>query len=124
MGAALLAAAEADARARGRKGIAAWGLSLPIWMRASWFRRHGFVKADRSGLSSLVWKRFTPDAVPPRWLSPTGKRPDAPPGRVVVTGCLSGWCPVGFQPQGTGGGGFRRRHGATLSSGTWDHPTG
>lgn len=94
MGAALLAAAEADARARGRKGIAAWGLALPIWMRASWFRRHGFVKADRSGLSSLVWKRFTPDAVAPRWLSPTGKRPDAAPGRVVVTGCLSGWCPA------------------------------
>lgn len=94
MGAALLAAAEADARARGRKGIAAWGLSLPIWMRASWFRRHGYRRADRHGLSALVWKPFVADAVAPRWLPETGRRPEPVPGKVAVTGCLSGWCPA------------------------------
>lgn len=93
MGSALLAAAEADARARGKKGIAAWGLAVPLWMRASWYRRHGFVKADRTGLSTLVWKPFTPDAVAPRWLHAPPKRPAPEPGRVVVTGCLNGWCP-------------------------------
>jgi GNAT superfamily N-acetyltransferase len=94
LGTALLEAAEADARALGSKGMAAWGLAIPVWMRAAWFRRHGYRKADRRGLSALVWKPFTPDAVAPRWLEETGKRPEPVPGRVVVTGCLSGWCPA------------------------------
>jgi len=94
MGSALLAAAEADARARGRKGMVAWGLALPVWMRASWFRHHGYRKADRTGLSTLLWKPFAPDAVAPRWLPATGRRPEPAAGRVVVTGCVSGWCPA------------------------------
>lgn len=94
MGTALLAAAEDDARARGVKGMAAWGLALPLWMRASWFRRHGYRRADRRGLASLVWKPFAPDAEPPRWPAATGKRPEAVPGKVIVTGCLNGWCPA------------------------------
>lgn len=93
MGSALLAAAEAGSRERGRKGIAAWGLALPIWMRASWYRRHGFVKADREGLTSLVWKPFTSDAEAPRWLHAPARHPEPAPGRVVVTGCMNGWCP-------------------------------
>ena len=36
MGKALLQAAEEDARQLGAKGMVAWGLSLPFWMRASW----------------------------------------------------------------------------------------
>lgn len=94
MGRALLAAAEADARARGARGMAAWGLVLPVWMRASWFRRHGYRRADRRGLSELVWKPFAPDAEPPRWLPRTGKQPQVVPGKVVVTACLNGWCPA------------------------------
>ncbi|MCP4674006.1 MAG: GNAT family N-acetyltransferase, partial [Deltaproteobacteria bacterium] len=47
MGSALLAAAEEDARALGAKGIAAWGLVLPIWMKASWYKKHGYKNADR-----------------------------------------------------------------------------
>jgi GNAT superfamily N-acetyltransferase len=94
MGTALLEAAEADARARGVLGMAAWGLALPFWMRASWFRRHGYRRADRRGLASLVWKPFAAGAEPPRWPDVTGKRPDPVPGKVVVTGCLSGWCPA------------------------------
>ncbi len=93
LGSALIAAAEADSRERGRKGIAAWGLALPIWMRASWYRKHGFVKADRDGLTALVWKPFTADAVAPRWLHAPARRPDLAEGRVVVTACMNGWCP-------------------------------
>jgi len=93
LGSALLAAAEADSRARGKKGIAAWGLALPVWMKASWYRRHGFRTAHRSGLMSLVWKPFTPDAVAPRWLQAKPKRPERVAGRVVVTACMNGWCP-------------------------------
>jgi GNAT superfamily N-acetyltransferase len=94
MGTALLAAAEEDARGRGVKGLAAWGLALPLWMRASWFKRHDYRTADRRGLSTLVWKPFAADAEPPRWLRDTGKRPAPEPGKVVVTGCVNGWCPV------------------------------
>ena len=94
LGTALLEAAEADARALGSKGMAAWGMALPVWMRASWFRHHGYRTADRQGLSSLVWKPFTPGAVAPRWLPVSGRRPEPVPGKVVVTACLTGWCPA------------------------------
>jgi GNAT superfamily N-acetyltransferase len=94
LGTALLEAAEADARALGAKGMAAWGLALPIWMRAGWYRRHGYRKADRRALSALVWKPFTQDAEAPRWLPETGRLPLLSPGKVTVTGCLSGWCPA------------------------------
>ena len=50
MGKALLRAAEEDARALGALGMAAWGISLPFWMKASWFRKHGYRKADRQGI--------------------------------------------------------------------------
>ena len=94
MGTALLDAAEADARARGVKGLAAWGLALPLWMRASWFRRHGYRRADRRGIASLVWKPFVRDAEAPRWPASTGRRPEPVPGKVIVTGCVNGWCPA------------------------------
>jgi len=93
MGRSLLAAAEADARDLGAKGMAAWGLWLPFWMRASWFRRHGYRKADRDGIRLLMWKPFTPEAEPPRWVR-RRKKPAATPGRVTVTSFVNGWCPA------------------------------
>ncbi len=94
LGSALLEAAEADARERGVSGLAAWGLALPVWMRASWFKRHGYRRVDRRGLASLVWKPFVDGAEPPRWPKATGRRPEPVAGKVLVTGCLSGWCPA------------------------------
>ncbi len=93
MGTALLSAAEDDARALGAKGLAAWGVSLPFWMRASWFRKHGYRKADRMGMMALMWKPFREDAEPPAWIRPK-KKPQGEAGKVVVTGLLSGWCPA------------------------------
>jgi GNAT superfamily N-acetyltransferase len=93
MGAALLQAAEADARARGAKGMAAWGVILPFWMRASWFKKHGYKKADRQGMMALLWKPFCADAQPPVWIKPK-KKPEPEAGKVVVTGFLNGWCPA------------------------------
>lgn len=92
MGQALLAAAEQDARARGARGMAAWGVWLPFWMRASWFKKHGYRKADRQGIATLLWKPFTEDARPPRWFAKTGERPSLVPGKVDVTAFCSGWC--------------------------------
>lgn len=95
MGRALLAAAEADARERGAKGMAAWGLWLPFWMRASFYKRHGYRTADRDGIASLVWKPFTTDARPPRWIRRTAKPLERTAGRVDVTCFVNGWCTAG-----------------------------
>ena len=92
MGTALLEAAEKDVRELGAKGMAAWGMALPVFMRASWFRKHGYVKADSLSLQVLLWKPFSGDAAPPRWIRDK-KRPEPVPGRVAVTALLNGWCP-------------------------------
>lgn len=54
MGKALLQAAEEDAKALGAKGIAAWGISLPFWMKASWFKKHGYKKVDKEKIQVLM----------------------------------------------------------------------
>ncbi len=91
MGTALLAAAEEDARALGATGMAAWGLKLPFWMKAAWFRRHGYAPADTLGMARLVWKPFTPEALPPRWMRPL-KTPTPVTGKVSVVSLSWGWC--------------------------------
>jgi GNAT superfamily N-acetyltransferase len=92
MGSALLEAAEADARGLGAKGMAAWGLWLPFWMKASWFKKHGYRKADRRGIAMLVWKPFAEDARAPRWFGKGKKILEAVPGKVTVTAFVNGWC--------------------------------
>lgn len=92
MGQALLQAAEEDARTLGAKGLAAWGLLLPFWMKAAWFKKRGYTSADRDGISVLLWKPFTEDARPPKWIT-RKKKPQPEPGRVTVTAFANGWCP-------------------------------
>jgi len=90
MGKALLAAAESDAEERGVKGIVAWGVSLPFWMRASWFKKQGYRKVDKESIQVLLWKPFTDDAIPPKWIKE--KKPERIHGKVTVTSFISGWC--------------------------------
>jgi GNAT superfamily N-acetyltransferase len=92
MGKALLKAAEEDIISRGAKGIVAWGLLLPFWMKASWYKKQGYKKVDRNGIQVLLWKPLTPDAVPPRWVKQQ-KAPEPVQGKVLVTSFLNGWCP-------------------------------
>jgi hypothetical protein len=92
MGESLLAAAEEDARQLGARGMAAWGVWLPFWMKASWFKRHGYRKADRQGIAVLLWKPFVDDAQPPRWFPKGTKQPEPIAGKVNVTAFSSGWC--------------------------------
>ena len=92
MGKALLQAAEEDAKALGAKGMVAWGLAIPVFMRASWFKKQGYRKADSMSMQILLWKKFTEDAVEPRWIRPK-KKPERLIGKVVITGVLNGWCP-------------------------------
>ena len=93
MGRALLQAAEEDAKERGAKGMAAWGMAIPVFMRASWFKKHGYKPADKMGMQVLLWKPFSKDARPPRWIKPK-KTPETTPGKVTVTALLHGWCPA------------------------------
>jgi GNAT superfamily N-acetyltransferase len=93
MGKALLAAAEEDTRAQGKKGLVVWGLSLPVFMKASWFKRRGYRPVDRIGIQVLLWKPFSPEAEPPRWVRQK-KKPPLTPGKVTVSAFLNGWCPA------------------------------
>jgi len=67
LGKALLQAAEEDVKALDGKGMAAWGLMIPIWMKAAWFKKYGYRKIDRDGIAALMWKPFSPDAKAPAW---------------------------------------------------------
>ena len=93
MGSALLKAAEEDAKTRGAKGMAAWGIGLPFWMKASWYKKHGYKKADKIGMRILLWKSFGDDAEPPRWIQKK-KDPELVDGKITVTSFINGWCPV------------------------------
>ncbi|UCG68992.1 MAG: hypothetical protein JSV09_14590 [Thermoplasmata archaeon] len=93
MGKALIAAAEEDVMKLGAKGIVAWGVSLPFWMKASWFKKQGYKKVDKNGISVLLWKPFSQDAVPPKWIK-SGKRVEINPGKVTVCAFKAGWCPA------------------------------
>ncbi|MBN1976871.1 MAG: GNAT family N-acetyltransferase [Anaerolineae bacterium] len=91
-GRALLQAAEEDVQVLGAKGMVAWGLAFPHWMPAAWYEKQGYVEADRIGCDVLVWKPFSSDVQPPRWMRPR-REPDLVPGRVTVTALVTGWCP-------------------------------
>jgi GNAT superfamily N-acetyltransferase len=92
MGKALLKAAEEDVKAKGADGLAAWGLAIPVFMRASWFKKHGYKKADNIGFQQLLWKPFNPSVEPPLWVRKK-KEPGKTPGKVNVTVFMNGWCP-------------------------------
>jgi len=93
MGKALLKAAEEDARALGALGLAVWGLSLPFFMRASWFKKQGYRAADRMGIQVLLWKPFSQEAAVPKWIRQR-KHPGVNPGKVTVSVFRNGWCPA------------------------------
>ncbi|MCK5135578.1 MAG: hypothetical protein KAR19_07305, partial [Bacteroidales bacterium] len=95
MGKALLQAAENDVKDRGAKGIVAWGVPLPFWMKAAWFKKQGYTKVDKSGFFGpvLLWKPFTDDSIPPNWIK-RKKKPEKIPDKVTVTGFINGWCPA------------------------------
>jgi len=97
MGIGLLKAAENDVNTMGAKGICAWGIPLPFWMKASWFKKHGYVVADRMGGfmgQVLLWKPFNDKAASPKWIRQNKTVEVVAPGKVRVTAFLNGWCPA------------------------------
>ena len=95
MGKAMLQAAEDDVKTLNGKGLVAWGISLPFWMRASWFKKQGYKPVDKMGFLGevLLWKPFTDDAEKPKWVHPK-KKPEKAKGKVTVTCFRNGWCPA------------------------------
>jgi N-acetylglutamate synthase-like GNAT family acetyltransferase len=91
IGTALLRSAEEDVKSLQAKGLVVWGVILPFFMRAKWFKKHGYRKVDRNGISVLLWKMFSDKASPPRWIRAV-KKPEPVPGKVVVTALANGWC--------------------------------
>jgi GNAT superfamily N-acetyltransferase len=91
VGKALLQAAENDVKSLAAKGLAAWGISWPFWMKASWFKKQGYTKVDKDGMAVLLWKFFTEDAIPPKWIKEK-KKPEKKAGKVLVTSFINGWC--------------------------------
>jgi len=91
MGKALLKAAEEDVRSIGAKGLVTWGLILPFFMRASWFKNQGYKVIDKSGMMRLMWKPFTGDAVPPAFIK-RKKTPEITAGKLNISLFLDGWC--------------------------------
>lgn len=93
MGKALLKAAEVDVKNIGAKGLVTWGILLPFFMRASWFKKQGYRVADKNGMMRLLWKPFSPEALPPSFIKQK-KQPYQVPGKVTVSLFLNGWCPA------------------------------
>jgi len=91
MGTALLKDAEEDCRQLGTNGLVTWGLLLPVFMRASWFRRKGYKVVDRSGFMRLLWKPFNENAVEPRFIKHK-KLPEKGIEKVNLTLFRNGWC--------------------------------
>jgi len=91
MGKALLNAAEDDSRQLGANGLVTWGLILPVFMRASWFKKQGYRVVDKSGIMRLMWKPFNENALPPKFIKPK-KKPAKGEEKVNITLFRNGWC--------------------------------
>ncbi len=91
MGKALIAAAEEDAKALGAKGLAAWGMMIPVFMRAAWFKKQGYQMVDKIGIQALLWKPFVDDVTAPKMIRQK-KKPSKTEGVVTVHAFKNGWC--------------------------------
>jgi GNAT superfamily N-acetyltransferase len=93
MGTALLKAAEEDCKKLGTRGLVTWGMAIPVFMRASWFKSKGYKVVDKNGIMRLMWKPFTENVVPPKIIRPK-KLPEKGNDKVKVAIFRNGWCPV------------------------------
>ena len=70
----LIDAVETNARTTGRTGVTITGYrgqgDADWFMPASFFERLGYTSVDARGTEVLLWKTFTDEAVPPRFLEP------------------------------------------------------
>ncbi len=94
MGKALLAAAEEDVKSLGGRGLSAWGIAMPFWMKASWYKKQGYIPVENKKGQVLLWKPFDERIESPSWIIGS-RKPELVPGKVVVTALVNGSCAVG-----------------------------
>ncbi|MBU1699907.1 MAG: GNAT family N-acetyltransferase [Candidatus Eisenbacteria bacterium] len=82
---------EKDAYTSGAAGVAAWGMDFPYWNPVSFYEHMGYSRVDKDGMAVLVWKSFSPNAVPPQFLKEIGQPPSAY-DKVNVTVFFNAWC--------------------------------
>lgn len=92
VGKTLVAAAEAEAKNQGRKGLVTYGYYHDCWfMPAAYFEKLGFEVAARRGDAAILWKVFDPSAEPPSFSE--GKYGFEPiPGKVAVDLFFNTFC--------------------------------
>ena len=74
--------------------MATRGLILPMWMRAAWFKKHGYRALTRLGYDAVtLGSHFTPKHSRRNGYC-RGKQPSLKPGYVMVTAFINGWCPA------------------------------
>jgi hypothetical protein len=56
-------------------------------------QKAGYRKVDKDGMAVLLWKPFTEDAIPPKWIRQK-QQPQKNAGKVTVTALCNGWCPA------------------------------
>ncbi len=93
IGTLLIEAAEQDCRELGTNGLLTWGISMPFFMRASWFKKHGFKKIDKDNIRVLLWKPFKEGVMPPKLIKKK-KKLELTEGKVTVQAFVNGWCPA------------------------------
>ena len=93
IGTQLIRAAEEDCRELGSGGLVTWGLSIPVFMRASWFKKKGYRVVDKDGAMRLLWKPFSEEISPPRFMKKK-KKPGKGTDKVDITLFRTGWCPA------------------------------
>ena len=93
IGVALLKALEEEALKKGYRGVVAWGMALPFWMKASWFKKQGYRVVEKKNIVKLMYKQLIPgNESEPKWLA--GQKPDKPnkEGSVSLLVINNGWC--------------------------------
>ncbi|SHJ42193.1 Acetyltransferase (GNAT) family protein [Dethiosulfatibacter aminovorans DSM 17477] len=93
IGTMLIEAAEKDCREMGVKALLAWGVSVPFFMKASWFKKHGYRKIDKDSIRVLLWKPFV-EGIEPPVLIKMRKKPELVEGKVKIDAFVNGWCPA------------------------------
>jgi N-acetylglutamate synthase-like GNAT family acetyltransferase len=93
MGTALLKAAEEDCRQLGADGLVTWGMALPVFMQASWFKKQGYRVIGKEGIMRLLWKPFVENARPPEFMK-RRKQPGRGKDKINISVFKTGWCPA------------------------------